>query len=235
MPKHIGIVACSIEGALLSYRTICSEGEKIMGEYNHPELTMHHHPMAEYIPYFDSFDWRGVADLMISSAEKVAKAGAQIAITPDNTIHQAWEYIEKESPIPWLHIADAVGEEAQKNGYKHLGITGTKYLMNGPVYTERLKKFGITCTMPDEKYHEEINRIIFGELQYLNFTPESMKFFIDQVGHLKDKGCDAVVLGCTEIPLLFDEIEKQGTLVSPLPTLDSTRLQARAVVKKALE
>ncbi|MFZ0449578.1 MAG: amino acid racemase [Desulfatiglandaceae bacterium] len=228
MSKHVGIVACSAEGAALCYRTLCAEAPALMGEHNHPEVSMHTHPLAEYMVHIRPGDWEGVAGLMLSSARKLARIGAEFAVCPDNTIHQAFDLVEKESPIPWIHIADAVGEEAGERGFSKLGITGTKYLMTGPVYPGTLKKFGISCTIPEEDERERIDAIIFKELVNGIFPEPSRLYFNDVIGKLKQRGCDAVVLGCTEIPLIVDPKD------CPLPTLDSTRLLARAALKKAL-
>jgi aspartate racemase len=229
MAKHIGIVACSAEGAALCYRTICTEAPREMGEYAHPEVTMHTHPLSEYMQHIWAGDWKMVAQLMLSSAHKVAQAGANFAICPDNTIHQALEFVKPKSPIPWLHIAETVAEEAKRQGFAQLGILGTKYLMTGPVYSETLKKSGISHEIPGDNDRERIDEIIFHELVNGLFTEESRKYFNDVILTLKQRGCDAAVLGCTEIPLVVDPND------APLPTLDSTRLLARAAIREALE
>lgn len=228
MVEHIGIVACSAEGAALCYRTICMEAGLEMAEYDHPEITMHTHPLAEYLIGIRAGDWELVAHLMLSSANIVAEAGASFAICPDNTVHEAYDLVVRESPIPWLHIADAVGAEARRKGITRLGILGTKYLMTGPVYAETLKKFSITCEIPDEDDRERINNIIFKELVKAVFAEESRLYFNEVIARLKERGCEAAVLGCTEIPLIVDPHD------CPLPTLDSTRLLARAALRKAL-
>lgn len=228
MPKHIGIIACSAEGAALCYRTLCKEAPALMGEHLHPEVSMHTHPLGEYMVHIRSGNWAGVAELMLSSARKLALAGAQFAICPDNTIHQAFDLVSQASPIPCLHIADAVAAEAEARGYRTLGITGTKYLMTGPVYPGVLGRHGIACRIPGEAERERIDRIIFTELVNAVFTEESRLYFNTVVQGLKDQGCDTVVLGCTEIPLLVNPED------CPLPTLDSTRLLARAALKEAL-
>lgn len=228
MAKHIGIVGCSAEGAALCYRTICAEAPARMGEHRHPEITMHTPSFAEYVVHIRAGDWERVAELMLSSTHKVAQAGADFAISPDNTIHQAFDFVIKKSPIPWLHIAEVVGEEARQKGFTRLGILGTKYLMTGPVYPDALKKFGISCEIPEKQDREQINRIIFTELVNGIFTEKSRLYFNDVIQKLKQAGCNAVVLGCTEIPLLVKPDD------CPLPTLDSTRLLARAALKKAI-
>jgi aspartate racemase len=229
MAKHIGIVGCSAEGAALCYRTICSEAPKAMGEHRHPEITMHTHPLADYMGPIRKGDWEGVARLMLSSASKLARAGADFAVCPDNTIHQAFEFVSARSPVPWLHIAESVAEEAKKRDFRRLAVLGTKYLMTGPVYPRVLDRFGISAEIPDAPMREKIDEIIFRELVNGIFLEQSRLFFNQVMDAMKQRGCDAAVLGCTEIPLIVDPND------APLPTLDSTRLLARAALRKAME
>ena len=228
MPKHIGIVGCSAEGAALCYRTICGEAPPLMGEHMHPEVSMHTHPLADYMVSIRTGDWEKVAALMLSSAQKVSQIGAEFAICPDNTIHEAFEFVKEKSPIPWLHIAEAVADKAMEEGFKELAILGTKYLVTGPVYPTTLEKFDISSQIPDEADRERMDEIIFKELVNGIFSEKSRYYFNDVIDKLKNRGCDAVVLGCTEIPLLVDPDD------CPLPVLDSTRLLARAALKEAL-
>src|SRR5579862_3635609 len=229
MPQHIGIVACSTEGAALCYRTISLEGAQIMGRHDHPEVSLHSHSLAKYMQRVNVDDWAGVAELMLSSAEKLARAGADFLICPDNTIHQAFELMEHRSPRPWLHIARVVAAEAQRRQFNRLAVLGTKYLMEGPVYASALKSAGIDYRTPPKEQRERIDQIIFDELVNAEFLPRSLAYFVEVIRFMKDEGCNAVVLGCTEIPLLVLPEN------SSLPTLDSTRLLAKAAVRKAVE
>jgi aspartate racemase len=229
MTQHIGIVAGSAEGAALCYRTICQESPAFMGEHNHPQITMNSVPLAEHMRHIRANNWKALADDLLASAQRVAQAGADFAICPDNTYHQAFEYLIPRSPLPWLHIARAVAEEAQRSGYTRLGILGTKYLVEGPVYPGVLEEFRIESEIPEEADRIRINEIIFKELVNGIFTEASRLYLNEVTGKLKTRGCDAVVLGCTEIPLIVRPDD------SPLPTLDSTRLLARAAISRALE
>ena len=229
MPRHIGIVACSAEGAALCYRTICVEGAQLLGAHAHPEVSMHTHSLAEYMQCIYRGDWRDVGELMLSSANKLATIGADFLICPDNTIHQALPYIAPRSPLPWLHIAEVVASKAIERGFRRVGLTGTRYLVESEVYPEKLALRGVEYLRPSSAEREEINRIIMDELVYGIFRPEAVAYFQQVIGRLKDEGCDSVVLGCTEIPLLMNDSN------SLLPTLDSTRLLARAALRKAVE
>jgi aspartate racemase len=228
MAQHIGIVACSAEGAALCYRTICVEGAQFLGPHDHPEVSMHTHSLAEYMKCIYRDDWQGVGNLMLSSANKLAKCGADFLVCPDNTIHRAMAHVEPRSPLPWVHIAEVVAAQAAERGFRRIGLTGTRYLVDSDVYPEKLVARGLECVRPEDSEREEINRIIMDELVYGVFKPQAIASFQHVIGQMKQRGCDAVVLGCTEIPLIMSDLN------SPLPTLDSTRLLARAALQQAV-
>ncbi|MEP6897881.1 MAG: amino acid racemase [Rhodanobacter sp.] len=231
MPKpfHIGIVACSAEGAALCYRTICAEGSALLGLHMHPEVSLHGTSLAEYVRCLEVNDLRGVADLMLASARRLSAAGADFLICPDNTIHQAFSLVVPASPLPWLHIAEVVAAEAVTRGYKRLGLTGTKWLVSSEVYPEKLAALGLDCVRPSDVERDKIGRLIMEELVYGISRPGTVEYFQGVIENLKRDDCDAVILGCTEIPLIINDTN------SPLPTLDSTRLLARAALRRAVE
>ncbi len=229
MPEHIGIVGCSAAGAALCYQTICVEGVQLLGPHAHPEVSLHTPSLAEYMRCIDRNDWQSVAELMLASANKLAQSGADFLICPDNTIHQAFEYVQPRSPLPWLHIAEVVAAHAAARGFRRVALTGTRWLVASEVYPEQLAARGLTCVRPVPAECEEINRIIMDELVYGVLKPESTGYFQQVIGRMRrEDGCDAVVLGCTEIPLIINDSN------SPLPALDSTRLLARAALQRAV-
>ena len=194
----------------------------------HPEISMHTYCLGEYMEYIRRGDWQGVADLMLSSAAKLATIGAEVLICPDNTIHHAFDLFALRSPLPWLHIVDEVAAVANSRGFHKLGITGTKYTMEGTVYQTKLPAAGFQYVVPDAAARAQIDRIIMDELVNGIINPDSRTYFQQVIGRMSHEGCDAVILGCTEIPLLIDDV------TSPLPTLDSTRILARAALRYAL-
>lgn len=227
--KHIGIVACSYEGAALCYQTVCREGAELLGEHAHPEVSLHNIPLSAYMEFIYRNDWDGVAELMRETAQKLLSIGAEILICPDNTIHKVYEKAAQGLGKPWLHIAEEVLKVAEERKYRQLGILGTKYLMESAVYPEKCAVYGIHARIPAEAQRLEINRIIFEELVYGVIKPESQEYFLQIIAGLQQEGCDAVVLGCTEIPLIvLPEI-------SPLPVLDSTRILARAALRQSVK
>jgi aspartate racemase len=214
---HIGIVACTAEGASLCYRTICAEG-------GHPEVSLHAAPLADYVACLDRGDIDGVGDLMLVSAVKLAVLGAEVLICPDNTIHQALPRVLRRSPLPWISIAEVVAGVAADRGFRRLGLTGTRWLVDSSVYPSALGARGLDWRRPAGADRDTLHHVIMDELVNGVQSPASIAALQGVIERLKDDGCDAVVLGCTELPLVLSDAN------SPLPTLDSTRLLARAAL-----
>lgn len=228
MTQHIGIVGCSAEGAALCYRTICAEGALLLGVHAHPEVSLHTPSLAHYVSCLETNDMQGVAELMLASAHKLAKAGADFLICPDNTIHQAFDIVVPRSPLPWLHIAEVVAREAARRHFRRVGLLGTAWLVASRVYPDKLAALGIECAQPSDEERDEMGRLIMDELVLGVFKPASVATFQAAIEGFKQQGCDAVILGCTEIPLIINDSN------SALPTLDSTRLLARAALQRAI-
>ena len=226
--KHIGIVACSAEGAALCFREIAAYSMKFMGEHMHPQVTLSCIAMGEWMPAFNRGDYEGVADFMLRETAIVAKAGAQLAICPDNSAHLAFKQVATKSPIPWLHIAEEVAKAAVSSSYRHAALLGTRFTMNGPVYPEMFEKHAVKISSPAERDQKIVDDIIFEELVNGVFSETSRVRYNEVIDRMKSRGCDCAILGCTEIPLLVRPDD------CPLPTLDSTRLLARAAVAAAL-
>src|SRR6266481_6265660 len=225
--KHIGIVAVSAEGSALCYRTICLEGAELLGPHEHPEITLHTFSLRSYQRLIDEHRWDGVGEMMLESAAKLVRSGAQLLICPDNTVHQGLDLVRERTPAPWIHIAEEVSDEARRRGFKRLAILGTRFLMEGSVYPSKLASAGIDYRVPNLEQRTRINQIIYDELVYARFLPESRTYFENVIRDLGDNGCDAVALACTEIPLLISAGD------SPLPILDSTHILALAALREA--
>jgi aspartate racemase len=225
--KHIGILAHSFEGAGLCFRTACLEGVKRLGPHMHPEITMTCSPMALVLEEWERGDNKKLRDFFMADAAKLAAAGADFFVCPDNTAHIALESSGEPFPIPALNIGEVVAEQAERDGRAKVGILGTKYTMTGPVYPGALGRRGIDWAVPEVTDRKIVDDIIFDELCLGEFRDESRDAYVKIIEKLAAEGCDAVALVCTEIPLLI------GAEVSPLPILDSTRLLAAAAVEVA--
>lgn len=228
MSRHIGIVGCSAEGAALCYRTICAEGAALLGPHAHPEVSMHTPSLSDYVACLTRGDLDGVAALMLESADKLARAGADFLICPDNTIHQALPRVLERTPLPWLSIAEVVADEARSRGFRRLGITGTRWLVDSDVYPRALAARGLAFERPTPEERAAMDTIIMEELVPGVIHTASVALFQRVIERMQSAGCDAVVLGCTEIPLIISDAN------AVLPTLDSTRLLARAALRHAV-
>ncbi|MEM6463648.1 MAG: amino acid racemase [Pseudomonadota bacterium] len=226
--RTIGIVACSAEGAALCYRTICSRAPVLLGKHAHPDIVLHSISLADYVEALEAGDLRGVANIMLKSAEHLKAAGADFLICPDNTIHSAMAYVRPNSPLPWLHIAEVLASEASRRGFQRPCILGTQWLVESDVYPDALARFGIDFLLPENNERLKISEIIMDELVNDIQRAESVSYFQALIEKMKARGCDSAILGCTEIPIIINDDN------SELPTLDSTRLLADAALHHAV-
>lgn len=227
--KHLGILAHSTEGAALCFLEYCREGSRRIGPYEHPDVTLDCIALARSMPSYESGDLATVRDVVSVSVERLKAAGADYFVCPDNTVHEALELPGTKLALPGLHIAEVVASRAADAGFTRVGILGTRFLMEGPIYPAALGSRGIDAVLPPQDDRETIHRIIFDELLHGAVTEGSRAAFVEIIERLSADGCDAVALVCTEIPMIVTPD------VSPLPTLDSPRLIARAAFDVAVE
>jgi aspartate racemase len=226
--KHIGILAHSFEGATLCFHEACSEGVRKLGAHLHPEITLTAQAMHHMMDAWARSDWPLLRSMFMHDGSKLAAAGADFFICPDNTAHIALEAEGEPFAIPGLHIAEVVADQALREGRRKVGILGTEWTMTGSVYPGALARRGIAWEVPGEEDRAVVHRVIFEELCAGVFTGESRAAYVEIIERLAAAGCDTVALVCTEIPLLI------SAEASPLPVLDSTRLLAHAAVEVAI-
>ncbi|WP_113702431.1 aspartate/glutamate racemase family protein [Nonomuraea lactucae] len=225
--RHLGILAHSPEGAALCFLAYCQEGHRRTGRNDHPDVTLDHIAFGRSMPAWESGDHAAVRATLAVSVDRLARAGAAFFACPDNTAHLALEHPGPDLALPGLHIAEVVAARAARDGHRRVGVLGTRYLMEGPVYPRALAAHGIAAETPAAGDQETVNRIIFEELVNGVLTDAARREYARVIERLAARGCDAVALACTEIPLLVTPE------TSPLPTLDSTRLLARAAYEVA--
>jgi aspartate racemase len=221
---HIGIVAGTAEGAALCYRTLCLEAEQVLGRgYGYPEITLHSVPLHRYLDAIDWNDWGTVAALMSRSAATLVRAGADLVICPNNTLHRAWDSLD--ASVPWLHIADPVVKEISRCGWRRVGVLGTRIVMEGDIYSSRLERQGVTLVLPKQDDRVRLQDVIRTELLAGLFASDARVFVQRVIAGMAAEGAEAVILGCTELPILISGNQ------SALPLLDSTRLLAHAALR----
>jgi aspartate racemase len=225
---HIGILAHSADGAALCFLEIVRESARRLGAHNHPEITLSIQPMGPALPMYERSEFAALKDYMNHDARRLAEAGCDFFVCPDNTAHIVFETLGAPMPLPGLHIAEAVAQQAKADGRRCVALLGTKWTMDGPVYPAAFKRAGLDMRVPAPADRRIVDDIIFGELTQGVLTDASRADYVRIIAGMKGEGCDAVALSCTEIPLLITPD------VSPLPTLDSTRLLAHAAVEVAL-
>ncbi|MGW7365058.1 aspartate/glutamate racemase family protein [Streptomyces sp. NPDC054841] len=225
---HLGILAHSAEGAALCFREFCREGFRELGPHDHPDVTLDCIALARSMPAWASGDHATIRATLAESVRRLSGAGADFFVCPDNTAHEALELPGEDLALPGLHIAEVVAERAAQDGRTRVGVLGTRYLMDGPVYPRAFGSRGIAGEVPGAEDRSVVDRIIFEELVNGEFTDASRETYVRVIERLAGRGCDAVALVCTEIPLLVTPD------VSPLPTLDSTRLLAHAAFETAV-
>lgn len=226
--KHIGILAHSFEGATLCYRTMCLEGVARLGPHRHPEITLTGVAMDLMLDAWDRGDLMTLRAMFMDDMAKLAAAGCDFFTCPDNTAHIALESPGEPFSLPCLHIGELVAAEAARAGFNKVGILGTNWTMNGPVYPGAFGRRGIDWAVPEEADRSIVHDIIMDELCLGIIRDEARDDYVRIIEKLAAQGCDSVALVCTEIPLLV------SAEASPLPVLDSTRLLAKAVVEVAL-
>lgn len=226
--RHLGILGHSVEGAALCLRSFCQQGFSRIGPDEHPDVTLDCIALARSMPHWDSGDHPAIRDILAVSVDRLARAGAEFFVCPDNTAHEALELAGDDLALPGLHIAEVVADEAAAAGFTRVGVLGTRYLMEGPVYPRAFSARGIDVEVPDEDDRLLVNTIIFDELLNGRITDPALREYLRVIAGFAARGCDAVALVCTEIPLLVTPE------ASPLPTLDSTRLLARSAFDVAI-
>jgi len=227
--RHIGILAHSADGAALCFLEMVRESARRLGEHHHPEITMSILPMARVLEAYERQELGAVRSYLGQTVTRLAAACCDFFVCSDNTAHLALEAPGPALPLPGLHIAEIVARRAQAEGRRRIGLLGTRWTMTGPVYPHAFARAGLEMRTPPSQDQELVNDVIFRELTQGVVRDASRAEYLRIIADLKKSGCDAVALSCTEIPLLVTPE------VSPLPTLDSTRLLAHAAIAVALE
>lgn len=224
-PGHIGIAGVSVEGALLCTRIIQSRAELLPADHR-PQVSLHMLPFAAYAAAMARPDWPAVTELLLGSIGQLHRAGADFAIIPANAVHYAIDEVARRAPIPVLNLVDAVADECRRRGHTRVGILGAMWTMQGGLYSEPLRRRGIEAVVPTKSGQTAMHEVITGELFANRVLPESTARLLTIVRSLRDEGCQAMILACTELPMVLSE-ENCG-----IPTVDTTRLLAELALAR---
>ena len=229
MPKHIGIAAVSPEGSAFCYRLSGRRASEIADPSQRPLVTLHNRPFSSYVEALNAGDWEAIAGMLAHSAEALRDAGCDFCVLPDNVAHHALPMAEANSPIPWLSMIDLVAQAIEENGCRTVGLVGTRFVMSGSTYQTALGLKGIHLLVPDEEHMEDIDRIIFREAIYGRVRTESLATVREAVEDFASRGCDSLILGCSEANLIM------GDAVRLLPAIDPVELLAEEAINHALQ
>lgn len=228
MAKHIGIVAVSPEGSATCYRLIGRRSSELPDPAQRPLVTLHNRPLSTYVDALARDDWKAVAQMLADSARVLASCGAEFCVLPDNVCHHALPMAESSSPIPWLNMIDLVADALKNEGCSHVGLIGTRYVASGSTYQIALGLRGMHLHVPPPEETEVIDRIIFQEAVHNRVRVQSRASVLKTVQALKERGCEALILGATEGSLLIPSDQ------SPMPLLDPVELLSEAAMYHSL-
>jgi len=229
--KTIGLIGgMSWESTADYYRILNKEAKARLGEPHSAKIIMHSVDFAEIEKLQSAGDWAKLTKKMINIAQKIELVGADIILICANTMHQMAPEVQANIEIPLLHIADTAAEKIEAESLKKVGLLGTKYVMEGSFYKNKIEdNYDIEVIIPDSKSREDVHRIIYQELVSGIFKNESRLRFIEIIESLKEKGAEGIILGCTEIPLLIKAKD------SSLPIFNTTELHAKKAIQFALD
>jgi len=227
--RHIGVAAVSPEGAAVFFQQLSRHLSRLLPPNQHPRLTIHNEPLSLYIDAIRKEDWHQVGELLRRSSESLARCGAEFCLSPDNIVQHAAALAESGSPIPWITMTDLVAQAVGKDGRRTVGVIGTKMVCSSSTYQTHLGVRGIHMIPPEPAETDLLDRIIFGELLYGHIRPESRESVLGIIRRLQDRGCEAVILACSEAPMLVTQE------LSSLPVYDAASILAESAVKYSME
>jgi aspartate racemase len=224
--KHIGIAAVTAEGAAITYKYICSESEKIFGKFTHPEISIHGFSFSEHVDFGDNRleKWEG---LLVDSIRKLESIGAELIICPSNTPHEVYQQVCRRINIPWLNIAQEVASVAELRDHLKILLLGTRYTFNSGLYVDAFSHLSAEIILPSDSEQEFVHNMIVNELISGVINEESKKYIGQMLIKYQEEGASAVILGCTELPLIIN------SKMTSLDVLDSTVILGNAAIQAA--
>lgn len=222
--SHIGIVGVSPEGAAVFFRQIIHHATTRRAPNDQPRISIHNEPLSMYLDGIRRGDWHSVDRLLRRSAELLSRCGCTIVMTPDNVVQHAVHMAEVGSPVPWLGMPDLVACAVANDKRKIVGLIGTSLVTSASTYQTHLGLKGVQVLSPESEESETMDQIIYGELIFGQIRPESRLAVLQIIANFAHRGCDGVILACSEAPLL---ITREN---SPLPVYDAADILAETAV-----
>jgi len=225
----VGIVAVSPEGAALCYRQIFRHASSLMAPEEHPVVCLHNLPLARYVRAVRGGDWVTVGALLRESAEVLASCGAEVCFTPDNAVQHGVHLAQAGSPIPWLNMTEVVARALEADQRRVVGVVGTSVVTRGSSYQTHLGMLGIKVVAPADEDADALDELIYRELAYGRVTAQARRTIALMIERFGERGCDAVILGCSEAPLVIAAED------AALPLYDASDILAERAVRWAME
>jgi aspartate racemase len=229
--KRIGLIGgMSWESSIVYYELINKKVKAVLRGFHSCKSLMDTVDFDHIVKLQHEDKWEELDEIMVDSAKRLEKAGADIIVLCTNTMHLCSPAIKANISIPFLHIAEATGMEIVSRGIKKVALLGTKFTMEKDFYKEVLiNQFGIEVIIPNDAERAQVHQIIYGELVQGKIKDESRQVYQTIIQNLEDRGAEGVILGCTEIPLLISDSDVN------IPTFDTTTLHAVKAVEWALK
>lgn len=175
-------------------------------------------------------DWHKISRILIEAGKELESIGCEGLAFCANTPHKVYEDVQGNLNIPILHIGDAVGKYIGRMGFKKVGLLGTRYTMEGDFIRSRLEdQYSIDVVIPEKEARLNIQTLLYQEMSHGAFSIETRDYFLGLIDHLKSQGAQAVILGCTEFPILLNNIN------AALPKIDSAMCHVDEIGKFILQ
>jgi len=225
--KILGLVGgIGPESTIDYYQALIAGWRARTADNSYPPMVIDSINLTRLRGYFEAGDTASATEYLVEEVERLARAGAEVAILAANTAHLVFDEVSARARIPMISIVEATGDEVRRLGMTRVGLLGTRYTMKGPIYPDVLGRRGLAVAIPDEAGIEVVHQAYFDELVPGIFRPETRARFIGIIDRMKERdGIEAVILGGTELPLLFREGEKPS-----VPLLDTTRIHVARIL-----
>lgn len=227
--QTLGLIGgMSWHSTLTYYRIINEMVSEALGGHASARIALQSLDFAEIRECQVNEDWDRAAALLSDAGTRCVAGGASAVAICTNLMHKVAPRVEDSLPVPLIHIGDAVGTEAIRNGWSTVGILGTRWVMEETFYADRLSRHGVSAITPGAEDRDAVDAIIWAELTRGVVTQSSRAKYVSIIEELQERGAHAVVLACTEIGLLIRPED------SPLPVIDSAEVHARELGRAAL-